>query len=466
MVHNPPDRGSGLTGVAPDTIVASATAPGVAAVGVVRISGERTPEVAAGIVGTLPPPRRAALRSFRDTSGQIVDQGLAIYFPAPASFTGEEVLELHCHGSPVLQGLLIEAAVSHGCRPARPGEFSERAFRNGRIDLAQAEAIADLISADSEVALRNAQRSLQGAFSERVNAAIAGLVTLRTRLEATLDFPDDDLGELPDTYRPDIAEIRDVLEQTLAQARQGQRYQEGMRVALIGRPNVGKSSILNRLSGEETAIVSAEPGTTRDVLRASVVIDGLPLHLVDTAGLRTSDDPVEQEGVRRAREQLQRADLVLLVTDAAQRSADERDYLPLAVAGQRWLVLVNKIDLSGERPGPLGGAGLDPAGNGEAIGVSALRGDGFAEFEQALRRVAGTSGSQEGLYSARQRHLVALEQALTALQRADEALAGGLPVELAAADLTDAQQHLGRITGQVTSDDLLGEIFSRFCIGK
>jgi tRNA modification GTPase len=444
-----------------DTIAAVATPPGIGAVGIVRISGPRVPDIAVALLGRLPAPRRAVLAEFADADGEPIDQGLALYFAAPHSFTGEHVLELQGHGGPVVLDRLLGRVLAVGARAARPGEFSERAFLEGKVDLTRAEAIADLISSGSERQARLAARSLRGAFARRVEALLETLTRLRVFLEATLDFPDEDLDPgLDSQVAADLAAVRMDLDQLLAAAQRGERLRDGLLVVLAGPPNAGKSSLLNALSESDRAIVTPIPGTTRDLLHADLQIDGLPLRVVDTAGLRLSPDPIEQEGVRRAREQIDRADLLLWIVDDAEpdSAAGPPADLPPAVPVIR---VRNKIDLTG-RP-----AASHPGADGVAeVACSAVTGAGLPALRAALLRHAGLDADTGGEFSARRRHLDALRRTADHLVAAETGQAEGLSHELIAEDLRLAQQTLGEITGVVTPDDLLGRIFSEFCIGK
>ncbi len=455
-----------------DTIVAVATPPGRGAVGVVRVSGPAVPRVAEGILGRLPPPRAATLANFRDVDGSCIDQGLALYFPAPHSFTGEPVLELQGHGGPVVLDLLLARLVALGCRLARPGEFSERAFLNGKLDIAQAEAVADLIGAATAAAARAAVRSLSGEFSARIDALLAELTGLRVRVEAAIDFPEEDL-DLPSWGRiaERLAATRASLDAVRAAARQGALLRDGLAVVIAGPPNAGKSSLLNRLAGEDVAIVAPVPGTTRDVLRQPVNLDGLPLVVVDTAGLRVTADPVEAEGVRRAGQELRRADHVLYVLDATEANADagaaDLEALhaqpPLPADVPRTLVY-NKIDLCGASPRI---EASPDAATPTRIYLSARTGTGIDLLRAHLKTSAGYPGAEAGgLCSARRRHIEALETAGRHLDAAAELLGGSPVPELLAEELRLAQAALGEITGEFTSDDLLGRIFADFCIGK
>lgn len=438
------------------TIAAVATPPGRGGIGVIRISGPLAESLAQTMLGRCPPPRQATFSTFRDASGAPLDQGIALYFPAPASFTGEDVLELQGHGGPVVLDRMLRACLDGGARLARPGEFSEQAFLNGKIDLVQAEAIADLIDSESETAARSALRSLQGAFSHRVHALVEALTELRAYIEAGIDFPDEEIDLLADgQVARRLADLSLQLDTLLGEARQGALLQEGMNLVLAGAPNVGKSSLLNRLSGRDTAIVTDIPGTTRDLIRDRMDLDGLPLHVTDTAGLRESDDPVEQEGMRRAREALRQADCaLLLVEDGAPESVAElRAEIPPHLT---WLVVRNKCDLTGNPAGPI---------DGQHLRVSAKTGAGMDALRDALKQKMRYQGGSDGLFMARRRHLDALAHARQALTQAEPHITHG-DGELVAEELRQAQQALGEITGAVTSEDLLGRIFSSFCIGK
>jgi tRNA modification GTPase len=448
---------------APDTIVAIATAPGRGAVGVIRVSGPQTPEVARRLLGELPTPRKATLAQFRDADGAALDQGLALYFPAPASFTGEHVLELQGHGGPLVLDLLFQRLLHLGCRAARAGEFSERAFLNGKLDIAQAEAIADLINASTAAGARAAVRSMQGEFSALVNALQAQITELRAYVEAAIDFPDEELDFLPTAaLGARLDKIFTAFEAISAAARQGTLLREGINVVLAGKPNAGKSSLLNRLAGEEVAIVTAVPGTTRDLLRRQIQLDGLPVNLVDTAGLRPTQDAIEAEGVRRAQAEIARADHVLYLLDASTESAgliaaQMQLHLP---PGIPFTVVWTKIDLISDR-----GLRHHPQGTAQ-LDLSAITGEGLDELRQHLKTVAGYQPNEGGAFTARRRHVDALTRARAAVQAAADVLQSSRAFELFAEDLRMAQLHLSEITGEFTSDDLLGEIFGSFCIGK
>lgn len=446
-----------------DTIVAIATAPGRGGVGIVRLSGPQAAAVAERLSGkALPPPRTAGFRHFHAADGSRIDSGLVLHFRGPNSFTGEDVVELQGHGSPVALNLIVQAACAHGARPARPGEFSERAFLNDRIDLAQAEAIADLIDATTEQAARAAQRSLEGQLSQRVQAIAEQLLELRMFVEGALDFSDEDVNWLADrTLAAKLADARGALDALLAQAAQGRRLREGYTVALTGRPNVGKSTLLNRLAGAEVAIVTDIAGTTRDVLRENLDLGGLPVTLVDTAGLRESDDPVEREGIRRARRALEQAELALFLIDARESITGEDKRLMAELPAQLPRVIVhNKSDLAGIVPR------RDERDGEVELYLSAASGEGVALLIDELRERAGLHGGGEGLFSARGRHLDALRRTQAHLQTATTHLASGAMPELAAEELRLAHEALGEITGRFTTEDLLGRIFSSFCIGK
>ena len=446
-----------------DTIAAIATPPGQGGIGVVRISGEGAATLARQLLGGLPKPRRAELHDFRGADGTLIDKGLVLYFPAPASFTGEHVLELHGHGGPVVMDLLLQRVLALGARAARPGEFSERAFLNGKLDLTQAEAIADLIDSGTARAARAAAQSLQGEFSTRIHALLEELIALRSWIEAAMDFPDEEIDLLSDRRIGErLGVLEQDLDQVLAGARQGRLLHDGMTLVIAGRPNAGKSSLLNALAGFDAAIVTDIPGTTRDVLREYIQVDGMPLHIIDTAGLHESTDPVEQAGMQRARRAMEHADRLLLVVDDQQgfTAADAailRD-LPAGIPHTR---IHNKIDLTGRAPG------LGPAEEGPVeAAVSAQTGAGLDELRRHLKECVGFQDQTEGGFSARRRHLDALERARSHIEEGARLLREQHAAELLAEELREAQQDLGEITGAFTSEDLLDRIFSSFCIGK
>lgn len=434
---------------APDTIAALATPPGRGAIGVVRVSGPRAPEIAQRMLGCLPPPRVATLATARDSRGEALDQGIALYFPAPHSYTGEHSFEFQGHGGPVVMQSLLAACVDAGARLAEPGEFTRRAYLNGRLDLAQAEAVADLIDAASREAARSALRSLRGEFSAAVHSLVAQLVELRALTEAMLDFPEEEVDAVHrDDAAARLARVRAALQEVLVKSRQGSLLRSGIQVVIAGHPNVGKSSLLNRLAGEERAIVTPIPGTTRDALRETIHIEGVPLTVIDTAGLRASSDPVERLGIERTRQELERADIVLVLFEAGQAHAPLED-LP---AGVGRIEVYNKIDLA---PGF-----APPAG---AVAASAKTGAGLDALRKRILQEAGWMETGESVFLARARHLRALQDAAAHL----EAAARELPRwELFAEELRLAQSSLALVTGEFTADDLLGEIFGRFCIGK
>jgi tRNA modification GTPase len=438
-----------------DTIVAAATPPGTGGVGIVRVSGALSELMARAVLGSLPEPRTASFRAFRNSRGQILDSGLALYFPAPASFTGESVLELHGHGGPLVVSMIVDTIVDLGGRQAEPGEFSQRAFLNNKLDLVQAEAIADLISAGTTQAARAALRSLSGAFSKAVDQVAEQLVRLRLHVEAAIDFPEEEIDFLSDDLlQKRLQECAEAFGLLLEQAKQGRVLRDGFQVVIVGKPNAGKSSLLNLLSGQDAAIVTEIAGTTRDILREQIDIDGLAVELVDTAGLREDPDRVEQEGIRRARSALQNADAVLWIQDATDvDSGPVNEPLP---AGVPVVIVSNKIDLCDEAK--------DRADN--TIRLSAKTGQGLDGLRQRIRDLAGYENLGEGAFSARKRHTHALERAAMHFDTGRTALEMTRAGELLAEELRLSHQALGEITGAVSSDELLGRIFSEFCIGK
>ena len=426
--------------------------------GIVRLSGSDAERIARGMLGSLPEPRYATYRTFRNARGEKLDSGVALYFPAPASFTGEAVLELHGHGGPVVMSLLVDAAIEFGARLAEPGEFTKRAFLNGKLDLAQAEAIADLIGSGTAQAARAALRSLSGAFSGAVDTLAERLVRLRMHVEAAIDFPEEEIDFLSDeALLSQLEDCRNAFDELQNQAAVGRVLRDGFRVVIVGKPNAGKSSLLNKLSGEESAIVTEVAGTTRDVLREQINIDGLAVELVDTAGLRDNPDRIEAEGIRRAREALTSADAVLWIQDASD--SDDAAMGEEVPDGAKVTVVRNKIDLTGEEPGA--------ASDGAAvINLSAKTGAGIDALRERLRALAGYENLGEGAFTARKRHIDALSRAAAHFVAGCAALDESRAGELLAEELRLAHEALGEITGAMSSDDLLGRIFADFCIGK
>ncbi len=442
-----------------DPIAAIATARGRGGIGVVRISGMKLAPMAQALLGRLPAPRRAAKAAFLGARGEAIDEGIALYFPAPHSYTGEDVLELQGHGGPVVMQMLLKRCVELGARLAGPGEFTRRAFLNDKIDLAQAESVADLIEAATDSAARCALRSLRGEFSAAIEALLRQLIELRMLVEATLDFPDE---EIDPPVRAELkgrhARLRQSIETALAKSRQGSLLREGLQVVLAGQPNVGKSSLLNRLAGEDLAIVTHVPGTTRDSVRQAIHIDGVPLNIVDTAGLRDTQDEVERLGIARTWSEIGKADVVLLLVDArAGVSAQDLHLVERIPAGARRVFVHNKIDLIRTEPR------LQHDADSTSVYLSAKTGAGLDLLRAELLAIAGWQQGAEDLFLARERHLVALRQAARHAQSAGEQI--DRP-ELFAEELRLAQEQLNSITGEFAADDLLGEIFSRFCIGK
>ena len=443
-----------------DTIAAVATAPGAGGVGVLRVSGPLADNIARTLLKRAPKARHAHYATFRDHADDVIDRGLLLWFPAPHSYTGEHVVELQTHGSPVVLRLLLARTIELGARHARPGEFSERAFLNGKLDLVQAEAVADLIASGSEFAARAAQRSLEGLFSERVQALTAATIRLRSYIEAAIDFPDEEIDFLAAPHvAADLAALRTQLDALLIAARRGVRLADGLHVVIVGRPNVGKSSLLNAFAASDRAIVTEIAGTTRDVLREVIDLDGIALTLVDTAGLRDAGDVVEREGIRRARAEMECADLVLLVTDDTTANEDLALIADLPPRVAR-IVVHNKIDLAREPA---------RAQTREAtmhIWLSARSREGLDLLIAELKRQAGQGEAGDGAFTARARHVAALERAVQHFVAAADALDTQRAGELAAEELRLVQHALGEITGEFSSDDLLGSIFSSFCIGK
>jgi len=441
-----------------DTIVAQATPAGSGGVAIVRVSGADVETLGKTMLGELPAARTAQTTTFTDRDGEAIDRGIALYFPAPASFTGESVLELHCHGGPMVVAALIDACVGLGARHAEAGEFTKRAYLNGKLDLAQAEAIVDLIASGTRQAARAALRSLSGAFSNAVAELSEKLIALRLHVEAAIDFPEEEIDFLSDAALTARLEdcARSFTELSTA-ATSGRLLRDGYQIVIVGRPNAGKSSLLNLLSGQEAAIVTDIAGTTRDILRERIDLDGLAVELIDTAGLRDDPDQIEAEGIRRARQAIGEADAAMWIRVAGpHRSAGED---PTAELPEELptIVVRNKIDLSGDAPGK------DAEG---AILMSATTGEGLDVLLDEIRALAGYHDQGEGAFTARQRHIDALRRAEQHFVTGREALETERAGELLAEELRLAQQALGEITGEFTSDDLLGRIFSEFCIGK
>jgi tRNA modification GTPase len=447
-------------------IIAIATAPGKAGVGIIRISGEGLQELAFAITNTRLQPRKATLVDLRNQDDRIIDSSLAIYFSAPHSFTGEDVLELQCHGGPQLLDLVVQRCLQLGHQMglaiAEPGEFSLRAFLNEKIDLAQAEAIADLIDAQSHAAVMGAARSLQGAFSDDIHRLVQALTQLRILVESTLDFPEEEIEFLENAHaRQQLTEIQEQLQGLLGSAKQGQILRDGVQLVLVGAPNVGKSSLLNCLAGEAIAIVTAVAGTTRDRVKQSITLDGVPIHIIDTAGLRKTSDEVEAIGIERTWASIRTADLLLYIEAPDAQTADEALYAEVVAAlpaACTFLRLVNKADLLGTHNRTTGP---------ETLFISAKTGAGIPELKKAILTRVGWRAGQEDVLISRQRHIDCLMHAEAALNRAGlYSLEGNRALELFAEELRLAQEHLGQITGRLLPDDLLGKIFSQFCIGK
>jgi len=445
-----------------ETIAAIATPLGRGGVGIVRVSGAKVPDIAKQVLGCLPAPRYAHYGNFLGAEGQVLDQGIALYFPNPHSFTGEDVLELQGHGGPVILQWLLERVVQLGARLAEPGEFSKQAFLNDKLDLAQAEAIADLIDASSQQAAKSALRSLQGAFSNEVNTLLEQLIQLRIYVEAAIDFPEEEIDFLSDgKVAGELQSILTQLHQVLASAQQGVLLREGMSVVILGRPNAGKSSLLNALSGRESAIVTDIAGTTRDIVKEEIQVDGLPLHILDTAGLRETTDAVEQIGVARAWSALEEADRVLVVVQANESIHPEDEAILAKLPSHLPLTLIhNKVDLIEKSPG------LVELDDKTEIWLSAKHHFGLDLLKDHLKKDMGYQQTAEGVFMARKRHLDALQRALDFVETGQTQLQQFAAGEFLAEDLRQAQQALSEITGQFSSDDLLGRIFTSFCIGK
>ncbi len=445
-----------------DTIVALATPPGRGGVAIVRISGRLVIEIAQAILEKPLKARYAIYSSFLDASNNPIDKGIALFFPSPHSFTGDNTLELHVHSGPIIIESLIHRILTLGARLAKPGEFTERAFLNNKIDLIQAEAIADLIDASSKQAARAAMRSLQGEFSEKINVLVNALIQLRTYIEAAIDFTEEEIDFLADKQiEKDLTIISHMLETIQKEALQGSLLRDGITAVIAGLPNVGKSSLLNRLSGKETAIVTDIPGTTRDLLHEHIIIDGMPLHIIDTAGLRESHDLVEQEGIKRAHAEISRADLILFVIDANCPTMTDLNLFIKKIPEHATVITIrNKIDLLPEA------ASLIHKKETTEIALSAKNGEGIELLKKHIKSSVGMQSTTESIFSARRRHIDALSRASTFIQNGLKQLNEYQATELLAEDLRQAQIALSEITGIFTSDDLLGKIFSSFCVGK
>ena len=442
-----------------DTIAAIATPPGNGGVGIIRISGTLVTEIAKQLLNKSLIPRHALFSSFIDDDGSVIDSGITLYFPAPASYTGEDILELQGHGGSVVLDMLLRRVLSLGARLANPGEFTERAFLNNKLDLAQAEAVADLIESSTEQSVRSAQKSMQGVFSAQINKLVDELTELRTYVEAAIDFVDEEIDFLTDgVVENRIIKLLDKIQQIQKTAQQGRLLRDGMTVVLAGKPNAGKSSLLNALAGHEAAIVTDIAGTTRDVLRERIQLDGMPLHIIDTAGLRESDNAIEKEGIRRAHEEIRKADKILLLIDASEpETQDLLKTLPTNIDITR---IYNKIDLLSLAPS------IKQTEHSTSCYLSIKTGDGLELLKQHLKQSVGFNEATDNVFIARRRHIEALRKGHEFVQSALNQLQTSQAGELVAEDLRQAQNSLAEITGQFTSDDLLGKIFSSFCIGK
>ena len=442
-----------------DTIAAIATPPGNGGVGIIRISGTLVTEIAKQLLNKSLIPRHALFSSFIDSDGSLIDSGISLYFPAPASYTGEDILELQGHGGSVVLDMLLRRVISLGARLANPGEFTERAFLNNKLDLAQAEAVADLIESSTEQSVRSAQKSMQGVFSEQINKLVTELTELRIYVEAAIDFVDEEIDFLTDgVVEKRIVRLLKSIQQIKKTAQQGRLLRDGMTVVLAGKPNAGKSSLLNALAGHEAAIVTDIAGTTRDVLRERIQLDGMPLHIIDTAGLRESNNSIEKEGIRRAHEEIQKADKILLLIDA--REPETEDLLKTLPPNIDITKVYNKIDLLGLEPK------IKRTEGGTQIYLSIKTWEGMDLLKQHLKQSIGFNESTDNVFIARRRHIEALSKGYDFVASALNQLQVSQAGELIAEDLRQAQMSIGEITGFVTSDDLLGKIFSRFCIGK
>ena len=441
-----------------DTIAAIATPPGNGGVGIIRISGALVPEIAKNLINKVLTPRQAIYSSFNDDDGMIIDSGISLYFPAPASYTGEDILELQGHGGSVVLDMLLRRVLALGARLANPGEFTERAFLNNKLDLAQAEAVADLIESSTEQSVRSAQKSMQGVFSVQINELVEELTELRIYVEAAIDFVDEEIDFLTDgVVEKRIVNLQQRIAQIQKTAQQGRLLRDGMTVVLAGKPNAGKSSLLNALAGHDAAIVTDIAGTTRDVLKERIQLDGMPLHIIDTAGLRESDNPIEREGIRRAHQEIKNADKILLLIDARD---PEIESLFSTLPSGNITRIYNKIDLLGQEPE------IKQTESGTQIYLSIKTGSGMDLLKQHLKQSVGFNEATDNVFIARRRHIEALNKGHEFVESALNQLTGSRAGELVAEDLRQAQMSLAEITGTVSSDDLLGKIFSSFCIGK
>lgn len=442
-----------------DTICALATAYGQSGIGVIRVTGPLSKSISKKILHQDLEPRYAYYGSFFDNDNNLIDKGVAIAFPGPNSYTGEDVVEFQGHGGVSVIRKLLETIISLDVRVAEPGEFTKRAFLNGKMDLVQAEAVQDLIQSSSEESALSAVRSLTGEFSEKINQILSELIALRVFVEATIDFSDEEIDFLEShEVSSKLYSLKLTLLNILESANQGAILRDGIHVAIAGKPNAGKSSLLNSLTKQPSAIVTDVAGTTRDVLKETIQIDGMPIHIIDTAGLHNSDNIIEQEGIRRAHTEINNADVVLLVYDASDKSVD-LSILPESVKDKPKIVIKNKIDLTGSK------TGIQKIQNNSEISISAKNGDGINIVRKALADFAGLNSNTEGVFLARKRHIIAINETLSFINSAISQLDGGAS-ELVAEDLRQAGMHLGQITGEFSSDDLLGQIFSSFCIGK
>ncbi len=456
-----------------DTIVAQATSPGRAGVGIIRISGPATKKIANKILGKKIPIRQACYLSFKNKQQQTIDQGIALLFESPHSFTGEDVLELQGHGGPVVLDLLLQEVLNLGARIARPGEFSERAYLNEKMDLVQAEAIADLINASSVQAAKSAVSSLQGDFSTAINVLVDGLIRLRMYVEAAIDFPEEEVDFLSEgKVEKKLQQLMAQLNKISFQAKQGALLKDGLKIVIAGKPNAGKSSLLNLLAQRESAIVTPVPGTTRDLLKEHILLEGIPLHIVDTAGLRESEDEVEKIGIARAWQEIKKADLLLFVVDATDKVTGSFEIVDLwhDLTHEKWpeipaLVVINKIDLTNKKSKLTAKTTTKHQGSTQVL-VSIKEKQGIPTLITEIKNKVGFQQTEQGVFLARRRHLTALAQARKALTEGLEQMQKYQASELLAEELRIAQEALNQITGSYTADDLLGEIFSSFCIGK